>query len=87
MTHNTQQMALHTHTATGDQGVGNNVSPSNNFWAGSSRRDSAYTGTPTTQMSPDALGIIGGGQPHTNMQPYLVVNYIIDLQGIYPPRS
>ena len=29
----------------------------------------------------------GGGQPHTNMQPYLVLNFIIALTGIYPSRS
>lgn len=29
----------------------------------------------------------GGSQPHTNMQPYLVVNYIIALEGVFPSRS
>jgi microcystin-dependent protein len=28
----------------------------------------------------------GGGQPHENMQPYLVLNFVIALQGIFPPR-
>lgn len=34
-----------------------------------------------------AVGIIGSGQPHNNMQPYLVLYFIIALQGIFPPRS
>jgi microcystin-dependent protein len=38
-------------------------------------------------MSPQALALAGSGQPHNNMPPYLAVNFIIALQGIYPPRS
>jgi microcystin-dependent protein len=34
-----------------------------------------------------AVGPIGGGQPHNNMQPYLGVSYIIALQGVFPPRG
>jgi microcystin-dependent protein len=37
-------------------------------------------------MQPGVLGAAGGGAPHDNMQPYLVLNFIIALQGIYPPR-
>lgn len=38
------------------------------------------------EMAPDSLGTTGGGQPHSNMQPYLAVNFIIALLGIYPER-
>jgi microcystin-dependent protein len=38
-------------------------------------------------MQPQALGVSGGGAPHNNMQPYLPVNFIIAMQGIYPPRD
>lgn len=41
----------------------------------------------TTTLSPSALGITGGSQPHNNMQPYLAVNFVIAMEGIYPPRS
>jgi microcystin-dependent protein len=81
------EMAQHTHTATGNQGPGNSASPAGNVWAGSSRRDSTYTPTPTGALGRDAVGLTGGNQPHANMQPYLTVNFIIALQGIYPPRS
>jgi microcystin-dependent protein len=40
-----------------------------------------------TNMHAQALGVAGGSLPHNNMQPYLVVNYIIALQGIFPPRG
>ena len=33
------------------------------------------------------VGIAGGSQPHNNMQPYLGMNYIIAIEGIYPSRN
>lgn len=47
----------------------------------------AYGTTPNTTMAPTSVGISGGSQPHTNMQPYLVVNWCIALSGIYPSRN
>jgi microcystin-dependent protein len=38
-------------------------------------------------MNPQMIGIAGGSQPHNNMQPYLCVNFVIALEGIYPSRS
>ncbi|MDQ1673180.1 MAG: hypothetical protein QOC98_1742 [Frankiaceae bacterium] len=38
-------------------------------------------------MSPGALGVAGGGLPHNNWSPVLVLNYVIALQGIFPQRS
>lgn len=38
-------------------------------------------------MRADALSPTGGSMPHNNMQPYLGVNFIIALQGIYPSRG
>jgi microcystin-dependent protein len=43
--------------------------------------------TPVTQMHPQALSVAGGSLPHNNMPPYLVLNFLISLQGIYPARS
>jgi microcystin-dependent protein len=49
--------------------------------------------TPNQNLAPGTVtgsitvGQAGGGQPHTNIQPYLGVNYIIALQGIFPSRS
>ncbi len=38
-------------------------------------------------MSPWAVGNVGGGQPHGNLQPYLCINFIISLFGIFPSPS
>ncbi len=37
-------------------------------------------------LAPESVGAAGGNQPHENRQPYLAVNFIIALQGIFPPR-
>jgi microcystin-dependent protein len=39
---------------------------------------------PGSAMSNQSISIVGGSQPHDNLQPYLVINYIISLFGIYP---
>jgi microcystin-dependent protein len=43
--------------------------------------------TGATTLAPQAIANAGGSQPHSNQQPYLVVNYIIALQGIFPSRN
>ncbi len=42
------------------------------------------SGTPTTAMAAGAIAAVGGGEPHDNMAPYVALNYIIALFGIYP---
>jgi len=39
---------------------------------------------PSTSMSPQMVSSVGGSQPHTNFQPYLCVDFIISLFGIFP---
>ena len=48
----------------------------------------AYSDAPTGSASSDSTSILpsGGNQAHNNMQPYLGMNYIICMEGIYPPR-
>ena len=41
----------------------------------------------TVQMATAMLGQVGGNQPHTNFQPYQVVNFCITLVGVFPPRT
>ncbi len=45
------------------------------------------TGSPAVTMAPDAIATSGGSQPHNNMSPYLVLNFIIALQGVFPSRN
>ena len=45
------------------------------------------TQAPNVQMNPQAVGASGSGFPHNNCMPYMVVNFCIALQGVFPPRS
>jgi microcystin-dependent protein len=45
------------------------------------------TSGPNAAMNPGIIGATGGSQPHENMSPYLVLNVIIALQGIFPSRN
>jgi microcystin-dependent protein len=87
------EMPAHIHVPTAVTNVGNSESPANNYWgelAPSGRPPAArplYDATSNVTMSPLAIGVTGGSLPHNNMQPYLVLNYIICLQGVFPQRS
>lgn len=45
------------------------------------------TGADPVALSGETLGVAGSGLPHENRQPFLALNFIIALQGIFPPRS
>ncbi|WP_336783603.1 phage tail protein [Paenibacillus illinoisensis] len=79
------QMPEHTHEVSGSSNPASDLSPSNNVWAAT---DNLYD-PPATMGSMDssAISTTGGSQPHDNMQPYLVVNYAIAIQGIFPSRN
>jgi microcystin-dependent protein len=83
------EMPAHTHIAQGYAGAGGQ-GPTNNAWADPNQHGiSVYasSSSQTAPMSPQALSLNGGSQPHNNMMPYLVLNFCIALQGIFPPRS
>ena len=92
------EMPAHNHVAQvtvraydeGFGGGGSSSVPTNNVWS-SVASGSPYNNTSNTAMNPGAvqtvIGIAGGSQPHNNMQPYLGVNYIICMEGIYPSRN
>jgi microcystin-dependent protein len=71
-------------------GSGNTNVPSNAYWS-SVQSGAPYSTTTNTTMNPAAvqttIGVAGGSQPHNNMQPYLGVNYIICMEGIFPSRN
>ncbi len=83
------QVPPHTHTALGASGSGP-TSPTGATWGTQPGRGATSTysdAVPNTPMNPQALGMSGGGAPHNNMQPYLVLNFVIALMGIYPTRE
>ena len=42
---------------------------------------------PNSELNQAAIGSVGGSEAHENLQPFLVLNFIIALQGIFPSRS
>ena len=82
----TNQLPGHSHPAVAQGSYGGQASPANGYWANSTA--SPYsTSTPTTPMDPAALAPAGGSQPHDNMPPFLALNFIISMFGIYPSPS
>src|SRR4051794_14665830 len=85
VTVNIQQLATHIHAlnATNDNGATGN--PTNAFLGSV---NSMYgPATSLTTMNPASVSSVGGSQPHNNMMPYLVLNFIIALQGIFPSQN
>lgn len=82
------QIPLHSHVPMANLSNGISSDPTNNFWAAQpallqySAQNSANVALPTDTILPT-----GGSQPHTNFQPYLCVNFIISLFGIFPSQS
>lgn len=84
VTLSTPQLPVHTHGVNAQGAAGNSSSPINSYFAGSS--DEQYASSPSAVTGP-LLAAIGGSQSHANLQPYLVLNYIIAVDGVYPSRS
>jgi microcystin-dependent protein len=88
VTLNSSQIPLHTHTVNAASTAGTVASPVNAVWAASTGNDLQYaTGTADVFMAPNAIGPGGADQPHPNMPPVTVLNFVIALVGVFPPRS
>jgi microcystin-dependent protein len=79
----TSQIPAHSHVPLCSSGAGTNASPQNDVWA--ALDSNIYSDVaPSVIMAPSALGSTGGSQPHDNMVPFLVINFIISLFGVFP---
>jgi len=83
------EMPMHNHLVNARQQNANVKTPNGNFLG-------AIQGTATNvyhaisdgaTLNPQTIGLAGGNQPHNNMQPYLVINLCIALEGIFPSRN
>jgi microcystin-dependent protein len=78
----TQQIPGHSHVPNATVS-GTAPDPTNNFWGGFSSAQYSDQ-APNAQMAGNAAQPAGGSQPHDNMLPFLVINFIISLFGIFP---
>jgi microcystin-dependent protein len=79
------ELPMHVHGALSSPGTGNLATPGNNDWAPTTQK--SYSASYNTNMNPQALMTVGGSQPHANMPPYLVLNFCIALQGLFPSQN
>lgn len=80
------EMPQHVHVLNGSTSNGAAAVPGGNLLA--STPNQFYAG-PSSLVAMNAASVssVGGSQPHQNMQPYLVLNFCIALQGIFPSRN
>ena len=83
----TSQIPSHSHTLNGSSANASEPNPGNNVLATSTIVQAYAVESVAGGLAPGTIGAIGGSQPHTNLQPYLCVNFIIALMGIYPQQN
>jgi len=82
------QVPAHSHTLGVGAAQGTSANPAGRFLAESSISAlKPYGPSGASSMASSSISSAGGGQPHDNMQPYLVMNYIIAYEGIFPSQS
>lgn len=84
----TSQIPAHSHVPQANNAPGTQVSPANGVWASTSPSLNQYSNVaPSVSMDPAACGSSGGSQPHDNMVPFLAINFILSLFGIFPSQT
>lgn len=83
----TSQLPSHTHAPLA-AAASTSPSPANAVWgAVSSGLPYSADAAPSLAMNAQTVGVAGGGQAHTNLQPALCVNFIIALEGVFPSQG
>lgn len=90
----TNQMPLHTHLQAAAKTLGTTDDPTNAYLAqvpdgqgGVAATFVASPGAAGATMNSNSISPCGNSQPHTNLQPFLALNYIICVQDLYPSRN
>jgi len=83
------ELPSHAHTLRASGKAAASSSPNGGVLAAPARGGTPAFAAPTSlvALNPASVGTSGGGQPHENRPPFLVMNFIIALQGIFPSRN
>ena len=81
------QIPQHTHALLASTVQGTQVTPGGNVLANSFQVTPYINDVAQDNMHPTAISPVGGSQPHNNFQPYLCVDFIISLFGIFPSQN
>ena len=80
------ELPTHVHVLNATSAPADTNTPTNNTFLGAV--NNGYSGAANlVALAPSEIGNQGGSQPHENMQPYLTLNFIIALQGIFPSQN
>ncbi len=83
---NISELPAHTHVPVGSStNPPTSSTPLGSLWAANDNKP--YSATFDSAMNPACILAVGGNQPHENMSPYLVLNFVIALQGIFPSQN
>src|ERR1700749_1857729 len=80
------QIPAHSHPMLATNDIPAQLSPQGNV-TGQAAANIHRLGTPTVSLNPGSMSSTGGSQPHNNFQPYLCVDFIISLFGIFPSQT
>ena len=80
------QIPVHTHVPQANSSTGTQTSPAGNVWASSSNFPFSAN-APSALMAQSAISSKGSSHPHDNMIPFLAINFIISLFGIFPSQT
>lgn len=78
------QISAHSHPVLASEATATGTTPVPNNLLATALQDVYVEDLTAANLSPAAIGSTGGSQPHTNFQPYLCLNFIISLFGIFP---
>lgn len=81
---NVNQIPAHTHPLLASGDAANTPNPQNNLLGAPVTATPFYAASTDTSLAAQSIVAVGGSQPHSNFQPYLCVNFIISMFGIFP---
>jgi microcystin-dependent protein len=82
-----QQVPIHSHPLVATTNIATATGPGGNVLAQSSVAKMYIQDATDTNTAATAVGVVGGSQPHTNIQPYLCISFIISLFGQFPSQT
>ena len=81
------QIPIHNHAVLASTATATNPNPDGNILATSPTIEAYVVDVASTSLAPNTVSFVGGNQPHENMMPFLCINFIISLFGIFPTQS
>jgi microcystin-dependent protein len=83
----TQQLPIHSHSLLGSTSPATGTNPNGLILGTGAVTAYAIEADVEVNLNASTVTAAGGGQPHTNQQPFIAINYIISLFGIFPSQT